>query len=134
MKADQTHPESSEFERRTRVLLNDSAARLPAAVRSRLTQARYAALAACGARRPSLARRWVPAGALAAAALALLLVGVPGGKKSLETPAANAGLEDIELLTDSDAVPLNGDQDVDYDFYEWAAGEATGPTSPSVGS
>jgi hypothetical protein len=47
---------------------------------------------------------------------------------------ANAGLEDIELLTDNDAVPLNGDQDVDYDFYEWAADEAAGAAAPAVGS
>jgi hypothetical protein len=44
-----------------------------------------------------------------------------------------AGLEDIELLTDTDAVPLNGDQEVDYDFYEWAAAEAAGAAAPRSG-
>jgi hypothetical protein len=47
---------------------------------------------------------------------------------------ANAGLEDIELLSDNDAVPLNADQDVDYDFYEWAATEAAATAAPAVGS
>jgi hypothetical protein len=124
----------SEFEQRARALLLQSAEDLPGAVRSRLTQARYAALAVRPGRAPSLARRWVPAGAAVAAALALLVLYVPHGRSSLENPAANAGLEDIELLTDNDAVPLNGDQDVDYDFYEWAAEEADATTAPALGS
>ena len=49
-------------------------------------------------------------------------------------PVANAGLEDMELLADNDAVPLNGDQDVDDDFYEWAANEAEGASASAVGS
>jgi hypothetical protein len=134
MIGDPTEAGSSEFEQRARALLLQSAEELPGAVRSRLTQARHAALAARPARVPSFARRWVPAGAAVAAALALLIVYVPHGGSSMENPVANAGLEDIELLTDNDAVPLNGDQDVDDDFYEWAADEAAGATSPAVGS
>jgi hypothetical protein len=125
---------SDEFEQRARVLLEQSAEQLPGAVRSRLTQARYAALAAQSARAPSFARRWLPAGAAAAAALALLVVYGPQLRDAGETPISNAGLEDIELLTDNDAVPLNGDQDVDDDFYEWAAAEAAGAAAPAVGS
>jgi hypothetical protein len=131
----------SEFEQQARALLEQSAEQLPGAVRSRLTQARYAALAAQPARRLSFARRWAPAGAAVAAALALLVVYVPHMREAAENPnplvtagLANAGLEDIELLTDSDAVPLNGDQDMDDDFYEWAADEAAGATAPAVGS
>ena len=75
--------------------------------------------------RQSCARRWVPAGAAVAAVLALLLVYVPHGRSRAGEPGGRvAALEDIEMLSDSDAVPLNGDQDVDYDFYEWAATEA----------
>jgi ferric-dicitrate binding protein FerR (iron transport regulator) len=125
---------STEFERRARALLLQSAEELPGALRSRLTQARHAALAARAARAPSFTRRWLPAGAAIAAVLALLVVYVPHGRGGAENPVANAGLEDIELLTDNDAVPLNGDQDVDYDFYEWAADEADGATAPAVGS
>ena len=43
-------------------------------------------------------------------------------------------MEDVDMLTDSDALPLNGDQDVDFDFYEWAAAEAAGAPGPAVGS
>ena len=67
-----------------------------------------------------------------AAALALLVLYVPHGRGLIENPVANVGLEDIELLTDNDAVPLNGDQDVDYDFYEWAATEAAGSTASAL--
>jgi hypothetical protein len=139
MSVEQADAGGSEFEQHARALLEQSAEQLPGAVRSRLTQARYAALAAQRAPVPSFARRWVPAGAAVAAALALLLVYVPHLHDGAENPIANAGLanaglEDIELLTDSDAVPLNGDQDVDDDFYEWAADEAAGATAPAVGS
>jgi hypothetical protein len=134
MTGDDTEAGSSEFERRTRALLLQSAEELPGAVRSRLTQARHAALAARPTRLPPFARRWVPVGAAIAAVLALLIVYVPAGRSPLEGPLANAGLEDIELLSDNDAVPLNGDQDVDYDFYEWAATEAAATAAPAVGS
>jgi hypothetical protein len=134
MIGDDTQAGDSEFERRTRALLMQSAEALPGAVRSRLTQARHAALAARPARAPSFTRRWMPLGAAVAVALALLIVYVPYGHRSLENSVPGAGLEDIELLTDTDAVPLNGDQDVDYDFYEWAAAEAAGAAGPAVGS
>ena len=134
MSGEQAEVGASEFEQRARALLTQSAEQLPGAVRSRLTQARFAALAARGSRGPSFARPWLPAGAAAAAVLALLVVYVPYGRGPSENPVANAGLEDIELLTDNDAVPLNGDQDVDYDFYEWAADEADGTTASAVGS
>lgn len=124
----------SEFEQRARALLLQSADELPGAVRSRLTQARHAALAARQAHGQSWARRWVPAGAAVAAVLALLLIYGPHGRSALENPVPSGGLEDIELLSDNDAMPLNGDQDVDYDFYEWAATEAAGATAPAVGS
>src|SRR5580692_13087133 len=65
--------DSGEFEQRTRALLIDSADALPGAVRSRLTQARYAALAARPSRLAPFARRWVPLGAAVATLLALLV-------------------------------------------------------------
>ena len=128
--------EGSEFERRSRALLLESAENLPGAVRSRLTQARYAALAARRSHLPYLARTWAPAGAVAAVVMALLVLG-PNGSAPPVSAVSNAALEeDIGLLTDSDAVPLNGDQDMDYDFYEWAAGEAANGVgvAPSVGT
>jgi hypothetical protein len=104
--------------------LRASAEGLDARTRSRLTQARHAALAQAvqggvlarwlglpGLRnvlQPALWRgwqRWVPAGALAASVLlvALLVLRVPGPGQPL--PAA-ASLEDAELLADSDVLAL----------------------------
>jgi hypothetical protein len=116
----------SEFERRTRELLVDSTDALPGAVRSRLTQARHAAL---GARTHAVRyrlQRWVPAGALAAAALALLVVFVPHTRPPATTAVIGGAADDIDLLTSD--VPLSTDQDVDYSFYEWAVDAANSPT------
>lgn len=134
MTGEESEAGRSEFEQHARALLLQSADELPGAVRSRLTQARHAALAARRSRLPSFARRWGPAGAVVASVLALLLVYGPHGRGALENPVASGGVEDIELLSDNDAVPLNGDQDVDDDFYEWAATEAAGATAPAIGS
>jgi hypothetical protein len=119
----------SELEQRTRALLIGSADNLPGAVRSRLTQARHAALAARHARMRHRMQRWLPAGAAAAAALALLVVFVPHGHHAPVNGAVplisnSAGVDEIELL--SSGLPLNTDQDVDYDFYEWAVDAANG--------
>ena len=125
---------SSEFERRTRELLLESAERLPGSVRSRLTQARYAALAANSSRQSPSLRRWMPAGAVAGVVLALFVVLAPHGTGTPRVALAGPALEDMDMLSDSDAVPLNGDKDVDYDFYEWAAEEASGSPTSAIGS
>jgi hypothetical protein len=133
----------SELEQRARALLIGSAENLPGAVRSRLTQARHAALSARHARMRYRLQRWLPAGAVAAAVLALFVVFVPRGQHA-PANAVNplisnvAGVDEIELL--SSGMPLNTDQDVDYDFYEWAvdaangasAGHATATNSPGT--
>ena len=117
------------FERRVRVLLNDSAAGLDGRTRSRLTQARYAALAQLAVRpgRKSW-RSWAPAGAVAMAVLATLLyVGQRGGDAPLTNPAGGAAIDDFELLADADALELTAelDAELDYEFYEWAAAAAS---------
>jgi len=122
----------SEFERQVRQLLNDSVERMPAAVRSQLTQARYAALATRPFWQRSLVRHWAPAGA--AAVLAVLLLVAPRGEHPAVSPIASAMPEDMVLLADSDALQLGNDQDLDADFYEWAAGEAQGAAAPSLGT
>jgi hypothetical protein len=105
---------------------------MPAAVRSQLTQARYAALATRPFWQRSLVRHWAPAGA--AAVLAVLLLVAPRGEHPAVSPIASAMPEDMELLADSDALQLSNDQDLDADFYEWAAGEAQGAAAPSLGT
>jgi hypothetical protein len=127
--------DQSDFEQRARALLLQSSERLPGTVRSRLTQARYAALGAYSTA-PSCfsVRRWAPAGALAGVVLAMFVVLAPHGTSTPVRAGSSAQFEDMELLTDSDAVSLNGDQDVDYDFYEWAANEAAGGSSAVEGS
>lgn len=138
-------PASAEFARRARALLEASAASLPARTRSRLTRARYAALEQHAAGRTAGARalwqRALPAGAVAAAALAiLLLVGGPHSPQpQLASVAGAAGGDDLELLVDRDALALAQDQgaadtDVDYEFYAWAVGAAQDEAGIGVGS
>jgi hypothetical protein len=116
----------SELERRTRELLLDSTETLSGAVRSRLRQARHAAVQARAHRVRYRLQRWAPAGALAAAALALLVVYLPHSRPAPTTVALGGAVSDLDLLTSE--VPLSTDQDVDYSFYEWAVDAAAGPT------
>jgi hypothetical protein len=119
--------DTEEFERQTRELLLASADQLSGATRSRLTQARFAAVAARPSRQHYQWRRWAPAGA-AAVAVALLVVFVPHGARTPVSPVANSALEDMDLL--SSDLPLNGDPDMDYDFYEWAVAQANSGAVP----
>lgn len=120
-----------EFERRTRELLEESAQRLDGRTRSRLSQARHAALAAAHEGRASawLSRLaghgWAPAGAVAAAAvLAMLLwVGRPEGVATIRGEAP-AGFEDLELIADGETFELL--ESADQEFYEWALMQAAG--------
>jgi uncharacterized membrane protein len=112
--------EDPALERHARELLADSVARLPAGLRSRLTQARHAALEAHRSRRRHRAQRWVPAGAVVAAVVALMVVFLPHGTPS-SGDAVRASIEDIDLLTSD--VPLTV-QESDFQFYEWAVDEA----------
>jgi hypothetical protein len=137
MMSEDKEAQGGHFEQRTRELLLQSADALPGSVRSRLTQARYAALAAHSSNRSaSFGRRWMPAGAVAGVVLALFVVLAPHGSSNNAGLLALTGapIEDIDMLTDSDTLPLNADQDVDFDFYEWAADEAAGASAPAVGS
>jgi hypothetical protein len=123
----------SQLERRTRELLLASSEGLAGSTRSRLTQARFAAVAASEKRMRRQLQRWAPAGVAAAAALALLVVFVPHGARTSFSPVSNVALEDMDLLTSD--LPLNADQDqdMDYDFYEWAVAQTDHPaaTQPS---
>lgn len=135
----ETDDHGTEFERRTRELLLSGADRLTGTTRSRLTQARYAAVAARQARVRHRLQRWAPAGAALAAALALLVMFRPHVHSAVN-PISNGALEDLDLLASD--VPLTGDQDMDYEFYEWAVDQAEhgasstprSPGTPSAGA
>jgi hypothetical protein len=145
----ESDPASVEFERRARALLERSADTLSAQTRSRLSRARYAALeqgdGARGAHGAVRWHRWLPAGALSAAVLALLMFA--GQHRVAELPqAAAAGGDDLELLADRDALALAQDQEqiadtqsapdqeADYDFYNWAVSTAQDEGNVRVGS
>jgi hypothetical protein len=135
---------------RARALLQQSAEDLDGRTRSRLTQARHAALAAAGSRGPLAVlaellrgpggrrwQRWAPAGALAASVLvvALLVVRVPGTPGTPGMVAHATGGDELELLTDTDALALAQEPEVDYDFYEWAVdADAQDTPTAAVGS
>lgn len=119
------------FERRLAALLERDADTTSGHVRSRLTQARHAALAEA-AQRPGWLRRglvarrvWMPAaGALVAAVVLVMLL---GPRRAAPAPpfTANTGalaVEDVSLLSDRDGLALV--QDGDGQFYEWAAAQA----------
>jgi anti-sigma-K factor RskA len=114
----------TEFEQHTRAVLEESLTRIDGRVRSRLNQARNAALEEVSKRRRSFWRApgLVPAtGAVAAAALVALVLMQHRGERAL--PAGDsAPAEDIELLADAEGLDLV--ENWDDAFYEWAAGQA----------
>jgi hypothetical protein len=113
----------TEFEQRMQALLEHSTASLDGRVRSRLTQARYAALEARRSRAALAWRNWMPLGAAAASAIVVLLLwSGRGALPSFVTAEPQATFEDMDLLADKDAMDLASAED--YEFYEWAAGEA----------
>jgi hypothetical protein len=109
-----------EFEKRAREALDESVTRVSGHVRSRLNQARQAALAEIGARPRSIWRlpALLPAaGATAAAVLvAMVFIANRGGGGGLAHEGT--AYEDIDMLSDMDGLELveNGDGS----FYEWA--------------
>ena len=114
-----------DFERRTQAVLGESVTRTSGRVRSRLNQARHAALAEIESRRRSFWRTpsfMAPAGGVAAAAVLAVLFVHHGGDHGLATNVGGqAGYEDIELLSDRDGLDLL--ENWDGSFYEWAASQ-----------
>lgn len=127
-----------QFEERSRALFDDSVEGLDYALRSRLTQARNAAIAAASAtRRPWFTRIGflAPTGLTAAAVLgAVLWLGSPLTQHAVTVADGQPNLEDLELVASSDEV--SGDamdmlQD-DIEFYDWANKVASsGPAASS---
>jgi hypothetical protein len=125
------------FEERSRALFHDSVEGLDMRLRSRLTQARHAAIEAASAdRAPWLLRLrgWTPAAGVAAAALlaTALWVGTPLGHHTLSAADGQANFEDLDLVASSDGSAddaMDMLQD-DIEFYDWAdRGTNTGPAA-----
>jgi hypothetical protein len=120
----------SEFERRARLMLEESVTRIDGRVRSRLNQARHAAVEAATARRRPLFSRLftlVPtAGAAAAAAMVAMVLWHGGGRPAVVEIPQTPQTQDLDLLADSDGLDLVEDGgDGSGSFYEWAAEQQT---------
>ena len=123
-----------DFETRTRALLEDSVTRIDGRIRSRLNQARHAALAEL--ERPARPPFWrsfalaPAAGVVAAVLLAVLLWAPrPGQMLPVAEPGSSA-VEDLDLVADSDTFDLIEQED--GGFYEWAVAQAdAGPAATS---
>ena len=106
------------LEQRAKALFDESVSELDAQTRSRLAQARHAALSGLEPMPAARAwRAWVPAAGLAAAALAA--VGISLFKSRDEQRVAkssrDASWEDLDLLASDDDLELMED----LDFYSW---------------
>jgi hypothetical protein len=111
----------TEFERNARVLLEESVSRIDGRMRSRLNQARHAALEAAGT--PRRARWWrsytlMPTAGVAAAVLVALVLWQR--QPAVESPVLEGqhAVEDMDLVADSEGLELMDGWD--GPFYEWA--------------
>jgi hypothetical protein len=118
--------ENDAFEVRSRALLQDSVDGLDMRIRSRLTQARSAALEAAHGGRSwwSGWKIWTPAAGVTAAAIlgAVLWIGSPLGHQSGTMADAQTSFEDLDLVASSDegaSDAMDMLQD-DIDFYAFA--------------
>lgn len=112
MKTSSTEP----LEERSRTLLEDSVEHLDARTRSRLTQARSAALDELKQSHATRARWfWAPAGGIAAVAAAAILISVWSGGTRTSPEAGGLPLEDFDIVAEGE--PLEMLQDVE--FYAW---------------
>jgi hypothetical protein len=106
----------TDFEQRAQTLLRERAEQLDGATRSRLTQARHAALAAVEQRRST--RYWLlPATGVAAAAVIALFLTNQSAHQTTERVAATAAVDEMEIVTADDSLEFYRD----VDFYTWLA-------------
>jgi hypothetical protein len=132
------------FERQLQALLEESVQRVGGRARSRLNQARHAALAEAARRSrwylPLRAaewirlRLWMPvAGAVAAAVLVAFVLWPHAPQAYPAAETSHTTVEDLDLLADRDGLELM--QGGDGQFYEWAmvqAGKGGQPAGPGT--
>jgi len=128
---------NNEFEKRTRELLADSVQRVDGRIRSRLNQARHAAVEEA-TKRPSVWRRFslMPAAGAVAATVLVAFVLWPHSHRgdSGSEGSGRAGMEDLDLLADSDALDLVSDETDTGQFYEWAVDQSDSNEASSTGA
>jgi hypothetical protein len=116
-----TGEEKTALERRAKALFDEGVDGLDARTRSRLTQARHAAVAALAQRRePFMRRWWLPAAGLATAALVAVMVVFnlnPANEQQLA--AALLAVEDMDILAGAENIELLEDME----FYAWLESE-----------
>jgi hypothetical protein len=114
----------TEFERHTKEVLQASVRRIDARLRSRLNQARQAALEEASRPRRSLWQSFNLMPALGAVTAALLVALVIGYRAPVVEPTPSGPtVEDMDLLADGDGLQL---VQSDGSFYEWAVEQADG--------
>jgi len=111
------------FERSARAVLEERVLRIDGRTRSRLNQARHAALEAAAAPRRAWWRSLAMMPAAGAAAAAVLVAVMlwhqqPAGELA---PVDSQHVEDLDLLADGEALDLV--EQGDGSFYEWAAAQ-----------
>jgi hypothetical protein len=125
-----TEATAGEFEQHARAVLEDSVLRVDGRVRSRLSQARYAAVEAASRRRLFWRRfSLMPAAGAVAATVLIAFVLWPHSHQLdsiVEVAHGTGTVEDLDLLADSDALDLVSSEEPDAGgaFYEWAVEQA----------
>jgi hypothetical protein len=130
---------ASRLEERSRRLFDDSVGSVDMRVRSRLTQARHAALEAAARPANHFLRfpLWTSAAGVTAAAVLGVAIwfGAPAGHHGMPVMETQSNLEDLDIVTASDessGAPMEMLQD-DIEFYDWAAAKTADAESGSVG-
>ena len=105
-------------------------------IRSRLNQARHAALEEATRGRPSMWRRFMlmPAAGAVAAAVLVAFVFWPHSHMGDSESGGRTGVEDLDLIADSDALDLVSDETDTGQFYEWAVDQADSNEASSTGA
>jgi ferric-dicitrate binding protein FerR (iron transport regulator) len=131
-----TEEMAGEFEQHARALLEDSVLRVDGRIRSRLNQARHAAVGEAS-RRPSFWRRFslMPVASAVAAAVLVAFVLWPHSHQGDSIIEGGHGtVEDLDLLADGDALDLVSDETDGGAFYEWAVDQADSNETSGTGA
>ena len=117
-----------DFESRTRAMFDASIERLDGRTRSKLTQARHAALEELRQqRRRPWRRAWVPLSGITAAVLAIWMTVGPIGRGTPGAEVPEVSLDEFELVAESPSIDLLED----VEFYAWIAQQSARPENSS---